>query len=220
MCANYRSDTKPWPACRLPDFAAYGEATVRLGWRGRHQLLPPRQWVPACFGLVPAWAKDEDRAEHLQRALGDDQGTNLPSATRGGVASSASSRPRPSTSLLRDGQAVRWRIGRPTAKPMGIAGCLGAAGERRWPAALVDGVLTINADDDPLFRRFHRPDDEKRSVVILPRGGVGRLVALPSEDAARALLVPLAPSGLEAAPRRAEPRRGWRISAGWSPCRR
>lgn len=27
----------------------------------------------------------------------------------------------------------------------------------------------INADDHPLMRRFHKPGDEKRSVVIVPR---------------------------------------------------
>jgi putative SOS response-associated peptidase YedK len=28
-------------------------------------------------------------------------------------------------------------------------------------------MLTINADDHPLMRNFHRPEDEKRMVVIL-----------------------------------------------------
>lgn len=29
-------------------------------------------------------------------------------------------------------------------------------------------MLTINADEHPLMQRFHKPDDEKRMVVILP----------------------------------------------------
>lgn len=29
-------------------------------------------------------------------------------------------------------------------------------------------MLTINADSDPVFRRFHKPEDETRSAVILP----------------------------------------------------
>lgn len=29
-------------------------------------------------------------------------------------------------------------------------------------------MLTINADDHPLMRLFHKPTDEKRTVVILP----------------------------------------------------
>lgn len=28
-------------------------------------------------------------------------------------------------------------------------------------------MLTVNADDHPLMRNFHRPQDEKRMVVIL-----------------------------------------------------
>jgi putative SOS response-associated peptidase YedK len=29
-------------------------------------------------------------------------------------------------------------------------------------------MLTINADAHPLIRRFHKPGDEKRSVVVVP----------------------------------------------------
>ena len=29
-------------------------------------------------------------------------------------------------------------------------------------------MLTINADDHPLMNQFHKPQDEKRMVVILP----------------------------------------------------
>ena len=29
--------------------------------------------------------------------------------------------------------------------------------------------LTINADDHPLMKRFHKPGDEKRSLVIVPQ---------------------------------------------------
>jgi hypothetical protein len=29
-------------------------------------------------------------------------------------------------------------------------------------------MLTVNPDERPLMNRFHKPDDEKRSVVIVP----------------------------------------------------
>jgi putative SOS response-associated peptidase YedK len=29
--------------------------------------------------------------------------------------------------------------------------------------------LTMNADDHPLMKRFHRTDDEKRSLIIFPK---------------------------------------------------
>jgi putative SOS response-associated peptidase YedK len=33
-------------------------------------------------------------------------------------------------------------------------------------------MLTVNADDHTLMRNYHRPDDEKRMVVILPNGAI------------------------------------------------
>lgn len=66
------------------------------------------------------------------------------------------------------GKAVRWRIGLPGQTPMGIAGIY-----RRWrhPDAREFqsfAMLTVNADDHPVMKRFHRPGEEKRMVVILP----------------------------------------------------
>lgn len=30
-------------------------------------------------------------------------------------------------------------------------------------------MLTVNADDHPLMKNFHRPEDEKRMVVVLEK---------------------------------------------------
>lgn len=65
------------------------------------------------------------------------------------------------------GKAVRWRISQPSDIPMGIAGIY-----RRWkdPAGghlFTFSMLTVNADDHPVMKRFHKPGDEKRMVVIL-----------------------------------------------------
>jgi putative SOS response-associated peptidase YedK len=66
------------------------------------------------------------------------------------------------------GEPVRWRIEQAGAIPIGVAGIY------KWDRDLKDGVekwffsmLTINADDHPVFSRFHAPGEEKRSVVIL-----------------------------------------------------
>jgi putative SOS response-associated peptidase YedK len=51
-------------------------------------------------------------------------------------------------------------------EPFAIAGLW-----REWPGP--DGepgsftMMTINTDGHPLMRRFHKPDDETRSVVIV-----------------------------------------------------
>ena len=47
-------------------------------------------------------------------------------------------------------------------------------------------LLTINADGHPLMQRFHKPGDEKRSVVILPDDAWGDWLRAKSESAARA----------------------------------
>lgn len=65
------------------------------------------------------------------------------------------------------GHAVRWRIGLAGGVPMGIAGIyedwIADDGTRRFTFAM----LTVNADDHPVMKRFHKPGDEKRMVVIL-----------------------------------------------------
>lgn len=64
-------------------------------------------------------------------------------------------------------KCVRWRISQHGDVPMGIAGIY-----TRWRHP--DGrelysfaMLTVNADDHALMRRFHKAGEEKRMVVIL-----------------------------------------------------
>lgn len=63
------------------------------------------------------------------------------------------------------GKAVRWKIGLPGWEPFAIAGLW-----RAWPDGAVSFTMpTVNADRHPLMNRFHKPGDEKRGVVVLPR---------------------------------------------------
>lgn len=59
------------------------------------------------------------------------------------------------------------RIGQPGAVPMGIAGiyreCPAPGGRKVWTMSM----LTVNAADHPVMKRFHKPGEEKRMVVIL-----------------------------------------------------
>jgi putative SOS response-associated peptidase YedK len=46
-------------------------------------------------------------------------------------------------------------------------------------------MLTINVDDHPFMRQFHKPEDEKRMVVILDEGDYDAWLqapAVPSRD--------------------------------------
>ena len=66
------------------------------------------------------------------------------------------------------GKPVRWEIRHLDGGPLGIAGIWEIKpGLGKQPALLSFSMLTINADAHPLMRRFHKPGDEKRSVVIL-----------------------------------------------------
>lgn len=64
------------------------------------------------------------------------------------------------------GKHIRWRIGAASGEPLAIAGLW-----RDWPEA--DGesysftMLTVNADRHPVMEHFHKPGDEKRSVVVI-----------------------------------------------------
>jgi putative SOS response-associated peptidase YedK len=65
------------------------------------------------------------------------------------------------------GKAERWGIGMPGGTLFAVAGLW-----RQWQQddgpALSFTQITINADEHALMRRFHKPGDEKRSLVIVP----------------------------------------------------
>lgn len=83
------------------------------------------------------------------------------------------------------GKAVRWAIQQPGAVPMGIAGIY-----TRWRHP--DGrelfsfaMLTVNADDHPFYKRFHRPGDEKRMPIILAPTEYDAWLACSVQEAAQ-----------------------------------
>lgn len=88
---------------------------------------------------------------------------------------------------------VPTRFTRTDGAPLGITGLWDryrdAAGQ--WQDSYT--MLTINADDDPLFKHYHQAGKEKRMVVILPEGAYGDWLTA-SADESRAFLVPF-PSG-------------------------
>lgn len=83
------------------------------------------------------------------------------------------------------GKAERWRISLPDGEPMGIAGIyekwIGPDGREFMTFAM----LTVNADDHPVMRRFHKPGDEKRMVVILNRQEQGEWLRCSVQEAPR-----------------------------------
>ncbi|WP_119157676.1 SOS response-associated peptidase [Caldimonas tepidiphila] len=120
------------------------------------------------FGLLPAWAKDDKLARHTYNARSET------------VASKPSFRSAwrrrqfcliPVQSVFEpnyeSGRAVRWRIHQSDGLPFCLAGIWEEA-RRGDEVRHSFSMLTINADEHPLMRRFHKPGDEKRSVVVVP----------------------------------------------------
>ena len=83
----------------------------------------------------------------------------------------------------RSGKAVPTRFTRADGHPLGLAGLW----DRYWNSAgeRVESftMLTINAADHPLFREYHKPNDEKRMVVILPEAAYGDWLAAGPREA-------------------------------------
>ncbi|TXH30955.1 MAG: hypothetical protein E6Q94_08790 [Burkholderiaceae bacterium] len=65
-------------------------------------------------------------------------------------------------------KAVRWRIELASGQPFGIA-CLWDRWTDPTSGELVVSfsMLTVNADEHPEMRQFHKPGDEKRTPVII-----------------------------------------------------
>ena len=123
----------------------------------------------AKFGLIPAWAKDDKIARHTYNARSEtaSQKPSFRSAWRN----------RQFALVLCDNfyepsyesdKAVRWKIERADQQPFGIA-CLWD----RWtdPSSgeliVSFSMLTVNADEHPVMKQFHKPGDEKRTPVII-----------------------------------------------------
>lgn len=147
-------------------------------------------WVAGSFGLVPYWA-DPKLARSTYNARSETI-AEKPSFRRAWkerrlciIPASCIFEP-----CYETGRAVPWRIGRADGEPFGVAGIwerrAGDEGVTRWSCSM----LTINADEHPLMSRFHKPADEKRSVVILSPADYDQWLTAKNEAELRELLKP------------------------------
>lgn len=185
MCSHYDPQTDP---ARLRTY--FGVEDVPLGlktslWPGYHgpfvrkhefadvgdDAVPFRELLVGSFGLIPHWSKDATIARRTYNARSETvhEKPSYRDAWRLArhciIPAEAIYEPDWSS-----GKAVPTRITRADGKPMGIAGLWSV-----WKAPTGDvthsfTMLTINADDHVFMRQFHKPEDEKRMVVILEEG--------------------------------------------------
>lgn len=66
------------------------------------------------------------------------------------------------------GQAIRWGIKRADLQPIAVASIWERFIDKETGEIVFSfSMLTINADHHPVMRRFHKPHEEKRSIVVL-----------------------------------------------------
>lgn len=176
MCANYLPvtdrdrlkvhfafrDLDPWPDETWPGYAA---PFVR---QARDADTHARESALGLFGLIPYWSKDLTIGRRTYNARSETvaEKPSFRDAWKAGrrciVPAEAIFEPNWET-----GKAVRWKIRRRDGLPMGIAGLWSAWNAPDGHTLLSFTMLTINADGHPVMQRFHKPEDEKRMVVVL-----------------------------------------------------
>lgn len=132
---------------------------------------PELEALTGQFGLLPFWAKDRKLGRHTYNCRSETGSTkpSFKSAWKKGQKCII-----PISSFYepdwRSGKAIPTRITRTDGGVMAVAGLW-----ERWKdegGLVVHSytMLTINADAHPFMNAFHKPNDEKRSIVILPNG--------------------------------------------------
>jgi len=165
---------------------------------------PARELVAAQWGLVPHWVKSASdaklRATKLVNAKSETVSTTraFHDAWIKGQRCIV-----PMAAFFEDdfrgGKALPTRISRIDGQPMGVAGLwarwTGAEGE----TILSYTLLTVNANNHALLRRYHQPGAEKRMPVVLNEGAYGAWLTVRMEKA-KEFMRQYAPNWLAANP--------------------
>ena len=179
MCANYqpptRADLEDYFGTTLPIGADPAEAypgslapIIRSGGDVTNTTVRRRTMDLAMFGLVPHWA-DSTLARRTYNARSETVASkpSFRDANRHGrfcvIPAQVIYEPN-----YESGNAVRFAIAHTDGSPLGIAGIWESRAGPDGAPLLSFSMLTINADEHPLMRRFHKQGDEKRMVVELP----------------------------------------------------
>ena len=183
MCSHYESVRDRQILKRhfqLDDIPESGKWDMWPGYLGpfirRHEFadvgdeaVPEREVLQGSFGLIPHWATDTKIARQTYNARSETVAVkpSYRDAWKKGhhciIPADAFYEPD-----WRSGKAIPTRISRTDGEPMGIAGLWSWWKSPKGDVLHSYTMLTINADEHPLMKQFHKPTDEKRMVVILP----------------------------------------------------
>jgi putative SOS response-associated peptidase YedK len=123
----------------------------------------------ARFGLIPSWAKDDKISRHTYNARSETVHEKPSYRT-------AWKQRRYGIALLDNffepsyvtGKAERWKIELDSKEPFGIASIWDTWTDPTSGELVTSfSMLTVNADQHPVMKQFHKPGDEKRTPVVL-----------------------------------------------------
>lgn len=133
------------------------------------EAVPEHEALLGSFGLIPHWATDTKIARQAYNARSETVAVK-PSYRE--VWKRAHHCIIPADAICepdwRSGKAISTRISRADGEPMGIAGLWSWWKSSKGDVIYSFTMLTINAEHHELMRQFHKPNDEKRMVVVLP----------------------------------------------------
>jgi putative SOS response-associated peptidase YedK len=198
VCSHYqalkaRAEYEKFGALLPPDWSAPVNLHIYKGYAAPFirrpkevdsgdEAVPEREAVAGEFGLIPHWSKERKIKFSTLNARSETAATaasyRLPWQERHCIIP-ADWFNEPD---WRSGKAVDTRIQRADGEPVGIAG-LWDAWRDKVTGEIVRSftMLTVNADNHPLMRQFHKPGDEKRMLVILPEAQYGEWLQAPPE---------------------------------------
>lgn len=148
------------------------------------EAVPFNELMVGSFGMIPHWAKDDKVARRTYNARSETvhEKTSFRDAWR-----LARHCIIPAEAIFepdwRTGKAVPTCIVRTDDKPMGIAGLWTGWNNPATGQVLRSfTMLTVNADEHPFMRNYHKPEDEKRMVVILQDEDYADWLEAPPEE--------------------------------------
>ena len=122
------------------------------------------------FGLLPAWAKDRTFGKRTYNARTETV-SEKPSYRTAWAKNQFCLIPmeRFFEPCWETGKAVRWSIHRLDHTPFAVAAIWDQWVDKSTGEIVLSfSMLTINADGHPVMGRFHKPQDERRSLVVMP----------------------------------------------------
>lgn len=171
-------DLKPslWPGYIGPFIRKHEHADVG------DEAVPFRELMTGSFGMIPHWAKDTKISRQTYNARSETVHEKPSFRDAWRLARHCII---PATGFFepdwRSGKAIPTRIARKDGRPIGIAGLWTGWKQPNGEILRSFTMLTVNADDHPFMRNFHKPDDEKRMIVILHEKDYDAWLAAPAE---------------------------------------